>query len=108
MSVRPAEFVKSRLVKYINRQLPPVYIIDEFKRLNRAFRRKKVNWDIVWRRKKLNTSLVKPLVLRIRRKDEEINGGNRYSLSKVSKAHQTQANYYTVPVAVNPIPFTKI
>jgi hypothetical protein len=52
MSVKPSQFVKKRLIKYINQKLHPQFIQDEFRKLNKAFRRERINWDIVWRRKK--------------------------------------------------------
>ncbi len=52
MSVKPSQFVKKRLIKYINEKLHPQFIQDEFRKLNKPFRRERINWDIVWRRKK--------------------------------------------------------
>jgi GH24 family phage-related lysozyme (muramidase) len=49
---RPAEFKRKRLVKYINQGLNNQFIADEFRRINKSFRRVKINWKLVWRRKK--------------------------------------------------------
>ena len=51
-TVKPAQFVKKRLIKYINQELHPHLIQDEFRKLNKPYRRERINWDIVWRRKK--------------------------------------------------------
>ena len=49
---RPKEFSKSLLVKYINERYHPQYIQDAFRKLNKPFRRVKIDWQLVWYRQK--------------------------------------------------------
>ncbi|MBC7555107.1 MAG: hypothetical protein H7257_14155 [Taibaiella sp.] len=50
LHIKPAVFRRSRLIKYINQGLHSQFIADEFRKLNKGYRRRKINWDYVWRR----------------------------------------------------------
>lgn len=52
ISVKPAQFRRSRLVRYINSGYHLQFIIDEIRRLNKPFRITKIDWRLVERRKK--------------------------------------------------------